>query len=60
MLLLRLIRLVHRVCGRRSIGLLIVALLLSVALHGDTTCFYLFVRAVDPSLSWGDALWGTA
>lgn len=57
MLILRLIRAVRRIRGRRSIGLLLVAALLSIALLGNACCFYLFERAVNPELSLGDALW---
>jgi voltage-gated potassium channel len=56
-LLLRLVRLARRVRARRSVGFVIVALLLAVAIVGNALCFYAFERSVDPSLSWGDAAW---
>jgi voltage-gated potassium channel len=55
--LLWLVRLVRRARSRRSVGFLLVAALLSIALIGNAVCFYGFERAVQPELGWGDALW---
>jgi hypothetical protein len=55
--LLWLVRLVRRARSRRSVGFLLVAALLSIALIGNAVCFYAFERAVQPELGWGDALW---
>ncbi|PRQ02472.1 voltage-gated potassium channel [Enhygromyxa salina] len=57
MLLLRLVRLARHVRARRSTGLGLVALLLTVAIVGNALTFYLFERTVVPTLSWGDACW---
>ncbi|MFO7567530.1 MAG: ion channel [Enhygromyxa sp.] len=57
MLLLWFVRLVRRVRSQRLLGFLVIALLLSISLLGNAACFYTFERAVDPDISWGDALW---
>ena len=54
---LRLFRLARRLRGRRAIGLLVAALLLSVAIVGNATCFIVFEGPTHPELSWADALW---
>ena len=57
MLLLRLVRLARRVRHRRSIGFVLVAALLAVAIVGNAACFYAFERAAQPEIGWGDAFW---
>ena len=57
MLLLRFVRLARRVRSRRSVGFFIVVAMLTVAIVGNAITFYSFDRAVDESLTWGDAFW---
>lgn len=48
---------VRRVRDRRSIGLGLVTLLLTIALAGNALCFYSFEHPVNPAITWGDACW---
>jgi voltage-gated potassium channel len=57
--LLQLIRLARRVRNRRSIGIVLITSLLLIAVIGNAVCFYSFERAVDPSITWGDACWNS-
>jgi voltage-gated potassium channel len=57
LLLLWLVRLLRRIRSRRSVGFLVIALLLSIALLGNAVCFHTFERAVKPEIDWGDSLW---
>src|SRR5687767_8705074 len=57
LLLLRLIRLARRIRSRRSIGFLMVALLLTTAMVGNAVCFSLFESPVKPELEWDDCVW---
>ena len=57
MIILQLVRLFRRARERRSIGFVIVALLLAVVILGNALTFYTFERAVDPSIGFDDALW---
>lgn len=57
MLLVQLVRLARKFRAHRWLGFAFVALLLVVAIAGNAVTFYVFDRAVNPSIGWGDALW---
>jgi voltage-gated potassium channel len=59
-LLLYLVRLVRRIRNRPSIGFALIAVLLTLAIVGNATCFYTFEHRVKPELTLGDAFWYSA
>jgi voltage-gated potassium channel len=50
-------RMLRRVRRQRSVGLLMMLILMSFSILGNALTFFLFERTVDSSLSFADSLW---
>lgn len=57
MLLVRLVRMMRRLRQRKPVAFGVIAFVMFVSIAGNAATFYFFDRAVDDSITVGDAMW---